>query len=129
MCLSLLQITLLCYNHRALSLLTHFPHLCLAGDNVTYKNLSLPDVEILQVPNIFKTFDNVAGNIWIIPIHLPDLPQNLLSVTFIQISVKQFSKIVHIIKMKNGKGKRLCCEFPEKNKHYTYFKPGRPCTT
>merc|ERR1712126_368884 len=27
---------------------------------------------------------------------------------------------------KNGKGKRLCCEFPEKNKHYTYFKP-EPC--
>jgi len=27
---------------------------------------------------------------------------------------------------KNGKDKKLCCEFPEKNKHFTYFKP-EPC--
>ena len=54
----------------------------------------MPDVEVFEIPDVAETLDDVAGDVRVVPVQLPDLPQNLLRVAFVEVGVEQLPDVL-----------------------------------
>ena len=54
----------------------------------------MPDVKVFEIPDVAETLDDVAGDVRIVPVKLPDLPQNLLGVALVEVGVEQLPDVL-----------------------------------
>ena len=54
----------------------------------------MPDVKVFEIPDVAETLDDVAGDVRIVPVKLPDLPQDLLGVALVEVGVEQLPDVL-----------------------------------
>ena len=54
----------------------------------------MPDVKVFEIPDVAETLDDVASDVRIVPVKLPDLPQNLLRVALVEVGVEQLPDVL-----------------------------------